>query len=167
MPAQRKDYSKAVEMYEAGLSIGDVATFFGITRQAMWSILARRDVVFRSRWRFGPDNHFFRDGTPKDERVHSITTLAIMRGKLIPQPCEVCGSFRRLSDGRREVHGHHDDYNKPLEVRWLCGQHHREWHANNSPIRRSADLPTLPRDVIASLGGKDSAKARKRRKDGS
>lgn len=35
------------------------------------------------------------------------------------KPCEVCGA---------KAEAHHDDYNKPLEVRWLCFKHHREWH---------------------------------------
>ena len=35
------------------------------------------------------------------------------------QPCEVCGA---------KAEAHHDDYDKPLEVRWLCFKHHREWH---------------------------------------
>ena len=36
------------------------------------------------------------------------------------QPCEICGAER--------VHAHHEDYNKPLEVRWLCPKHHRARH---------------------------------------
>lgn len=44
-----------------------------------------------------------------------------VRDKHIPrQPCEVCG--KELSEA------HHDNYNKPLEVRWLCFKCHREWH---------------------------------------
>lgn len=35
------------------------------------------------------------------------------------QACEVCGVA---------AEAHHDDYSKPLEVRWLCFRHHREWH---------------------------------------
>lgn len=43
-----------------------------------------------------------------------------MRDKhLVRKPCEVCGE---------QAEAHHDDYNKPLEVRWLCFKHHREWH---------------------------------------
>lgn len=41
-------------------------------------------------------------------------------GRLIPQPCEVCGETK--------VVAHHDDYDKPLEVRWLCHPHHCEHH---------------------------------------
>lgn len=42
------------------------------------------------------------------------------RGKLIPQPCEVCGST--------VVEKHHDDYARPLVVRWFCRYHHRRLH---------------------------------------
>jgi ribosomal protein S27AE len=43
-------------------------------------------------------------------------------GKLVRQPCEVCGSPK--------THAHHDDYARPLEVRWLCALHHVKWHKN-------------------------------------
>jgi len=38
--------------------------------------------------------------------------------------CEVCGC--------KEVHAHHDDYSKPLDVRWLCSPHHIEWHQEHA-----------------------------------
>lgn len=47
---------------------------------------------------------------------------AIRRGEIQRQPCEVCGTELR-------VHGHHDDYTKPLDVRWLCVAHHMAVHA--------------------------------------
>ncbi len=47
---------------------------------------------------------------------------AIVSGKITRQPCEVCGSPK--SDG------HHDDYSKPLDVRWLCPIHHAAFHAS-------------------------------------
>jgi len=48
---------------------------------------------------------------------------AIKSGKLIKESCEVC------SDAK--VEGHHDDYSKPLGVRWLCKKHHIAWHKEN------------------------------------
>jgi hypothetical protein len=38
-----------------------------------------------------------------------------------PTVCEGCGAEKRL-------HGHHEDYGKPLEVRWLCGMCHKARH---------------------------------------
>lgn len=62
MPVPRKDYNLAVTMYEDGLSIADVAKHYGVTRQSMYKILKRRGVKFRSRLKYGTDNHFFRGG---------------------------------------------------------------------------------------------------------
>jgi hypothetical protein len=45
---------------------------------------------------------------------------AIALGLLVRKPCEACGAA--------EAHAHHDDYSKPLEVRWLCPVHHAEYH---------------------------------------
>ena len=36
------------------------------------------------------------------------------------KPCEICGA--------EKSEAHHDDYDKPLEIRWLCFKCHREWH---------------------------------------
>ncbi len=55
--------------------------------------------------------------------VHIITGNAIRDGALHKSPCEVCGC--------KTVHAHHDDYAKPLIVRWLCDTHHNEWHREN------------------------------------
>lgn len=64
---------------------------------------------------------------PKKREAQIKVGNAIKSGKLIKQPCEVCGSTKR-------IHAHHDDYSKPLEVRWLCPKHHSEWHKYNTPI---------------------------------
>lgn len=45
---------------------------------------------------------------------------AVRQGKIKRQPCEICQE--------PEAQGHHFDYSKPLEVRWLCPKHHREEH---------------------------------------
>lgn len=53
-------------------------------------------------------------------KANMMVTNAIARGEIVPQPCEVCGDT--------SAEAHHDDYSKPLEVRWLCFVHHREHH---------------------------------------
>jgi len=54
---------------------------------------------------------------------------ALRAGKIKRQPCEVCG-------GKAE--GHHTDYSKPLDVKWLCRTHHRAAHRkhviNSKPL---------------------------------
>lgn len=50
---------------------------------------------------------------------------AIKSGRINRQLCEQCG---------RKAQAHHDDYSKPLDVRWLCTTHHREWHKHNTPL---------------------------------
>jgi hypothetical protein len=45
---------------------------------------------------------------------------ALYRGILVRKPCEECGI--------KKVHAHHDDYSKPLKVRWLCDTHHKKLH---------------------------------------
>ena len=54
-------------------------------------------------------------------KTQTAVNLAILRGDLVRQPCEVCG--------KSKGHAHHDDYSQPLKVRWLCPAHHRQHHA--------------------------------------
>ncbi len=49
-----------------------------------------------------------------------ILKRRVITGQVKKQPCEVCGLVK--------VDAHHDDYAKPLEVRWFCRQHHAEHH---------------------------------------
>jgi hypothetical protein len=56
-------------------------------------------------------------------RAHGRVYFAKQKGQLIKKPCEVCGV--------EEADAHHDDYAKPLEVRWLCRVHHRQWHVKH------------------------------------
>lgn len=60
--------------------------------------------------------------------AHIIVGNAIRDGKLIKQHCEICGEAK--------VDAHHDDYEKPLGVRWLCRKHHAEHHKTERDARR-------------------------------
>lgn len=65
---------------------------------------------------------------PMKYAAHVITGNAIRGGKLAPASnCSICSSTEKIE-------GHHDDYTKPLEVRWLCEKCHKEWHRHNKPI---------------------------------
>ena len=61
-----------------------------------------------------------RERNPQKAIAWDATSNAIRDRRLASQPCEVCGSAK--------VEAHHDDYSKPLEVRWLCRMHHLVHH---------------------------------------
>lgn len=54
-------------------------------------------------------------------KAHRDVSYAIKKGTLVRQPCEKCGTTAN-------VVAHHEDYTKPLDVVWLCKQHHKERH---------------------------------------
>jgi hypothetical protein len=64
--------------------------------------------------------------SPERKRAGTLVYEAVQRGDLKPSPCEVCGN-------NLETHAHHDDYAKPLEVRWLCRSCHKRHHAEHGP----------------------------------
>jgi len=66
----------------------------------------------------------YRNKYPNKYRAHSLVNSAIKGGKLFKEPCEICATGT-------PVHAHHDDYLKPLNIRWLCCAHHSQWHAVN------------------------------------
>jgi hypothetical protein len=72
----------------------------------------RRKYAAQSKWR---------DAHPKARWAHVALQSALRRGLLKRGPCEVCGAT--------ETGGHHDDYEKPAAVRWLCRKHGRAEHA--------------------------------------
>lgn len=62
--------------------------------------------------------------------AHIIAGNAIRGGRLIPLPCERCGTKKRIQ-------AHHEDYGRPLEVNWLCTKHHGERHREINAERRA------------------------------
>lgn len=52
--------------------------------------------------------------------AHSSVARAIRRGELVRQPCCRCGAEKTVA--------HHEDYDKPLEVVWLCQACHKQRH---------------------------------------
>lgn len=62
----------------------------------------------------------FRKNHPDKYRSRQAVENAIRDGRLVRLSCEVCG------DAKSEAH--HEDYSKPLDVKWLCLKHHRQAH---------------------------------------
>lgn len=59
----------------------------------------------------------------EDERrakCHRQVSYAIKTGELMRQNCEKCGNENSLA--------HHEDYDKPLMVNWLCQPCHKQRH---------------------------------------
>lgn len=128
----------AVVLYGDGLSLQDVADFYGVSRQAMWDLLRRRTAM-RPQRRTGADNNRYLGGPIADDRAQNLLETAVRKGVVErPAVCQECGgSGSAYRDGRASIQAHHDDYNKPLEVRWLCFSCHRAWHHANTPIPRA------------------------------
>jgi hypothetical protein len=63
----------------------------------------------------------FRAKNPEKAKAHDIVKNAKAAKLLIPNPCQSCGSTE-------EIHAHHDDYSKPLQVTWLCRKCHIQHH---------------------------------------
>ena len=60
------------------------------------------------------------DMDPEKRTAKSMTRRAIARGRLVRGPCIVCGNA--------DTEAHHPDYSKPLDVQWLCKEHHLAEH---------------------------------------
>ncbi len=68
-------------------------------------------------------NKKYWDSHPQKAKAHNAVSNALRDGKLErPDICESC-------DTEIFVEAHHEDYNKPLEVIWMCIKCHKEYHA--------------------------------------
>lgn len=74
----------------------------------------------------------YRAKYPNKYRATMIVGTAIKYGKLLREPCSVCGN--------KKSEAHHEDYSKPLEVMWLCQLHHSERHREINRQKRLEKL---------------------------
>jgi hypothetical protein len=65
------------------------------------------------------------DGADKTD-ARAAAQKAVRDGVLKRGPCEDCGD--------PDTEAHHDDYSRPLDVRWLCRRHHSDWHRDHPPV---------------------------------
>lgn len=80
------------------------------------------------RWKADPELRRIKNESQKQwikrntlkRAAHILVANAVRDGRLIKQPCCVCGL--------EKSEAHHEDYEKPLDVMWLCRKHHAEIH---------------------------------------
>jgi len=77
-----------------------------------------RDERLRARQRQQAQQ--WRVRNPEKVRAERVVDREVRAGRLVRQPCEVCG---------QPAHAHHADYRQPLAVQWLCPLHHARQHA--------------------------------------
>ncbi len=71
----------------------------------------------------------YRSRYPERRKAHILVGNAIRDGRLIPKNCEYCGHDTN-------IHAHHEDYSKPLEVIWLCQRCHGRRHREINELKR-------------------------------
>lgn len=68
--------------------------------------------------------HTLNDEQRKKANARSYAKVYYKRGKIIKTPCIDCGSL--------ETEKHHEDYDKPIDVIWLCRNCHSLRHKGDS-----------------------------------
>lgn len=97
----------------------------------------------------------FYEKRPDQQRARNRVGYLVRSGILERQPCCVCGS-------EVQVEAHHDSYAKEDwdRVRWLCKDHHEEWHSVIDPLKKkvlgdrlqeSERLRTEAKDVLKEV----------------
>lgn len=83
----------------------------------------KNSLVWRKR-RLSATRKWEKDN-PIKFRALSILRNEVRSKRMIkPKKCSNCCK-------KKLINAHHDDYSKPLEVRWLCNQCHWDWHKDN------------------------------------
>jgi len=71
----------------------------------------------------------YRKANPHRKKAWNTLNRGIERGIINrPNNCMICGSIKKLQ-------AHHEDYDKPLEVAWLCVKCHKDTHTKRGPTR--------------------------------
>ena len=93
---------------------------YAVNREALAERAKRWQVEHPNPARRAATNARYRAAHPDAGAAGHAVNHAIARGDLAREPCERCGTT--------PSEGHHDDYTKPLEVRWLCDKCHKRLH---------------------------------------
>ena len=94
-------------------------------------------------------------GSPERYHVHKLVLSALKLGEIEYQPCIVCGC-------EQNIHFHHEDYSKPLDVTCLCrtchGQLHNRRRDTGLFTKRNFRVLYTINDLIRQKAGSATAK---------
>lgn len=111
----------AATLYDKGCSYREIADLLGVTYQVARSLVQ-----------------------PERQNARISLNKAIADGHIgKASACESCGR-----DDVRVV-GHHDDYNEPFKVRWLCDKCHHATHPHEPTTRNRQHRLFEPQAVPA------------------
>ncbi len=71
---------------------------------------------FRKKTNYAYDKKYYKENPAKIQAKNILNSM-VRCGFVKRLPCQVCGEIKSEA--------HHDDYNEPLLVRWLCSSHHK------------------------------------------
>jgi len=111
----KKNTARWIEWY---LQRRDTAEF----QKYQSEMLARNRNTDRFREMSRRQARLYAQRHPEKIKARNALTHALERGEIVrPLECGDCGNAPSPGrDGRTQIQAHHDDYSRPLEVRWLC-----------------------------------------------
>jgi hypothetical protein len=74
-------------------------------------------AAYMRKWR---KTHPLKGEAKLKDKCRSYAYTYYKRGHLTKSPCQICG------DPKSQMH--HDDYSKPLQVKWFCRKCHLKYH---------------------------------------
>lgn len=135
---------EAIRLYNGGMTLRQIGKIMDRHQDSLHTLLKNQGVKMRPM----PQNarvHPWNRGGSISEGSYGYKVQKAIKDGIIKKltACEVCGQEKRYKNGKAGVHAHHDDYNFPLKVRWLCRKCHHEWHMVNEaiPLRNQSGSP--------------------------
>ena len=118
-------YEIALALHRTEYSVTGMKKILGlnISHEFFQSLCPGRKGSDSPRWRGGQleTTRRYIAGHLEGKRAKDTVYYYVANGGLKRLSCKVCGTTIG-------VQAHHDDYNKPLDVIWLCRKHHRNLH---------------------------------------
>jgi ribosomal protein S27AE len=81
----------------------------------------------------------WRQADKRRTQCHNAVTRALRSGTLVRHPCVRCGNEKSLA--------HHEDYDKPLDVVWLCQPCHKQRHSEINKLMEQKNFPKTDIDI--------------------